>query len=197
MYYAIQWTYGRAGDGRTGKRCGAYYGFRARADRDAWVQDRRTEYTTRAGYREPIRSDDAELRADLRADRRDAALALPPQGVTEIVDYVANCEADRVASAEQDEALRAEAGVELAQAVLAGDERAQQYTTECEARSILAEQTEGRALLRAAIAASDLSARRYATEVLTRDERTVRRWLAGKSPIPQAVLRYLESRPTT
>jgi hypothetical protein len=52
------------------------------------------------------------------------------------------------------------------------------------------------ALLRAAIAASGLSARRYATEVLTRDERTVRRWLAGESPVPQAVLRYLESRPT-
>ena len=50
-------------------------------------------------------------------------------------------------------------------------------------------------LLRASIAASGLSARRYATEVLTRDERTVRRWLAGDSPIPAAVLRYLESRP--
>jgi hypothetical protein len=51
------------------------------------------------------------------------------------------------------------------------------------------------ALLRAAIAASGLSARRYATEVLTRDERTVRRWLAGESPIPQAVLRYLQGQP--
>jgi len=47
------------------------------------------------------------------------------------------------------------------------------------------------ALLRAAIAASGLSARRYATEVLTRDERTVRRWLAGKSPIPRAVVAML------
>ena len=44
------------------------------------------------------------------------------------------------------------------------------------------------ALLRAAIAASGLSARRYAIDVLTRDERTVRRWLAGKSPIPRAVV---------
>jgi len=52
------------------------------------------------------------------------------------------------------------------------------------------------ALLRAAIAASGLSARRYATEVLTRDERTVRRWLAGKSPIPRAVLRYLQGQAT-
>ena len=47
------------------------------------------------------------------------------------------------------------------------------------------------ALLRGAIAASGLSARRYATEVLTRDERTVRRWLAGKSPIPRAVVAML------
>jgi len=51
------------------------------------------------------------------------------------------------------------------------------------------------ALLRAAIAASGLSARRYATEILTRDERTVRRWLSGQSPIPQAVLRYLQGQP--
>jgi DNA-binding transcriptional regulator YiaG len=35
------------------------------------------------------------------------------------------------------------------------------------------------ALLSAAIEASGLSARRFAVEVLTVDERTVRRWLAG------------------
>ena len=52
------------------------------------------------------------------------------------------------------------------------------------------------ALLRAAIAASGLSARRYAIDVLTRDERTVRRWLSGQSPIPQAVLRYLQGQAT-
>lgn len=34
-------------------------------------------------------------------------------------------------------------------------------------------------LLAAAIVASDLSARRFAVEVLDVDERTVRRWLAG------------------
>ena len=56
--------------------------------------------------------------------------------------------------------------------------------------------SEAVALLRAAIAASGLSARRYATEVLTRDERTVRRWLSGQSPIPQAVLRYLQGQAT-
>lgn len=34
-------------------------------------------------------------------------------------------------------------------------------------------------LLRAAITASRLSARKFATVVLLRDERTIRRWLAG------------------
>lgn len=48
-------------------------------------------------------------------------------------------------------------------------------------------------LLRDAIAASGLSARRFAVDVLLRDERTVRRWLAGDSPIPAAVVRFLES----
>ncbi len=42
-------------------------------------------------------------------------------------------------------------------------------------------------LMRAAVRASGLSARRFAVDVLTRDERTVRRWLAGDSPLPKAV----------
>jgi Arc/MetJ family transcription regulator len=46
-------------------------------------------------------------------------------------------------------------------------------------------------LLRAAIEASGLSARRFAVEVLIRDERTVRRWLAGDSPIPAVVVAKL------
>lgn len=46
-------------------------------------------------------------------------------------------------------------------------------------------------LLRAAIEASGLSARRFAVEVLLRDERTVRHWLAGDSPIPKPVVDYL------
>jgi hypothetical protein len=45
-----------------------------------------------------------------------------------------------------------------------------------------------RELLEAAIDASGLSARRFAVDVLLRDERTVRRWLAGDSPIPEVVL---------
>lgn len=35
------------------------------------------------------------------------------------------------------------------------------------------------------------AAKRYALDVLYRDERTVRRWLAGESPIPKAVARVL------
>lgn len=47
------------------------------------------------------------------------------------------------------------------------------------------------ALLRSAIERSGLSARQYAETVLLRDERTVRRWLAGDSPIPEPVVRFL------
>lgn len=39
-------------------------------------------------------------------------------------------------------------------------------------------------LLRAAIEASGLSARRFAVEVLGVDERTVRRWIAGDREMP-------------
>lgn len=48
-------------------------------------------------------------------------------------------------------------------------------------------------LLRDAIEASGLSARRFAVEVLIRDERTVRRWLAGDSPIPTVVVEWLRA----
>ncbi len=41
------------------------------------------------------------------------------------------------------------------------------------------------------IAASGLSARQYALTVLLRDERTVRRWLSGDSPIPKPVIAHL------
>lgn len=49
-----------------------------------------------------------------------------------------------------------------------------------------------RGLLRAAIAAEGGSARAYASDRLLRDERTVRRWLSGESPIPSPVLVFLE-----
>jgi hypothetical protein len=48
-------------------------------------------------------------------------------------------------------------------------------------------------LLRAAIDSSGLSARRFAVRVLLRDERTVRRWLAGDSPVPRAVADWLRA----
>jgi hypothetical protein len=48
-------------------------------------------------------------------------------------------------------------------------------------------------LLAAAIKASGLSARQYAERVLVRDERTIRRWLAGDSPIPKVVREMLQA----
>ena len=53
--------------------------------------------------------------------------------------------------------------------------------------------TESVALLRAAIQHSGLSVNRYARDVLIRDPRTVRRWLAG-GVMPQAVLNKLVPR---
>lgn len=63
----------------------------------------------------------------------------------------------------------------------------QQYRT-------LLVQGEPTTIVRAAIERSGLSARRWAEQVALRDERTVRRWLAGDSPIPEVVLRELARR---
>jgi hypothetical protein len=49
-----------------------------------------------------------------------------------------------------------------------------------------------RDLLAHVIAHSGLSARAFARERLLRDERTVRRWLAGDSPIPEPVVAKLK-----
>jgi hypothetical protein len=46
-------------------------------------------------------------------------------------------------------------------------------------------------LLRAAILKSGLTVNRFAAEIMSRDERTIRRWLAGQ-PIPQAAKQWLE-----
>lgn len=48
------------------------------------------------------------------------------------------------------------------------------------------------ALLEHAIKISGLSNRAFAVDVLGRDERTVRRWLARKKPIPTVVVTMLE-----
>ncbi len=48
-------------------------------------------------------------------------------------------------------------------------------------------------LLAAAIERSGLSARKFAELVLVRDERTIRRWLAGDSPIPKVVRDMLKT----
>ena len=45
--------------------------------------------------------------------------------------------------------------------------------------------------LAAAIKTSGLSASAYARTVLIREPRTIRRWLAGDSPIPQSVIAFL------
>ena len=41
--------------------------------------------------------------------------------------------------------------------------------------------------LRAAIEFSEMSDRRFATQVLGRDERSVRRWVAGDLPVPASL----------
>lgn len=48
-------------------------------------------------------------------------------------------------------------------------------------------------LLRTVIDASGLSARKWAEDVAWRDERTIRRWLAGDSPIPEIVVEKLKA----
>ncbi len=48
-------------------------------------------------------------------------------------------------------------------------------------------------LLRSAIKRSGLSSRRYAIDVLLRDERTVRRWLKGETSIPPIVRDFLKT----
>ena len=47
-------------------------------------------------------------------------------------------------------------------------------------------------LVKVAVEASGLSVRRFATHILARDERTVRRWMAGEMPIPTVAREWLE-----
>lgn len=51
-----------------------------------------------------------------------------------------------------------------------------------------------RRLLKKRIRESGLSSRRFAEDVMVRDERTVRRWLEGKT-IPMVVQRWLQAPP--
>ena len=48
-------------------------------------------------------------------------------------------------------------------------------------------------LLKLRIKESGLSAAKFATKVVLREDRTVRRWLSGESPIPKIVLDFLEN----
>jgi hypothetical protein len=49
------------------------------------------------------------------------------------------------------------------------------------------------ALLNRAIALSGKSARRFAVEDLSRDERTIRRWIAGDRKLPRPARLWLEA----
>lgn len=53
-------------------------------------------------------------------------------------------------------------------------------------------ETDHRELLERALAVTGLSLRSFAESVVIRDERTVRRWRAGDSPIPDVAARRLE-----
>lgn len=48
-------------------------------------------------------------------------------------------------------------------------------------------------LITAAIEASGLAARRFAIRIISRDERTVRRWIAGEIEIPTVARDWLEN----
>lgn len=49
-------------------------------------------------------------------------------------------------------------------------------------------------LLRRSIKASGLSNRKFAEDILSRDERTIRRWLSGETSIPLQVQKFLSAR---
>jgi hypothetical protein len=50
-----------------------------------------------------------------------------------------------------------------------------------------------RKLLLKRIGESRLSQRQFAALVVHRDERTVRRWVSGESPVPRCIHRFLET----
>lgn len=50
-----------------------------------------------------------------------------------------------------------------------------------------------RELLRTVIDASGLSARKWAEDVAWRDERTVRRWINGQTPVPTLIVEKLKA----
>lgn len=53
-YYAIQWTYGRATNTKTGVPIGTYHSFCSQVDRQAWILDAQTPYTSQGGARETV-----------------------------------------------------------------------------------------------------------------------------------------------
>ena len=65
-YYAVSYYHGVASCARTGNRyCAAYHAFPTKVARDLWCQEG-GDYRTSPDYRQPVRSSDRELRAELR-----------------------------------------------------------------------------------------------------------------------------------
>lgn len=70
-FYAFEHAFGVQVADRRGWSLGRVVGFASRAERDAWVAARRTEYSTQPGWREPISSTAREVRWALRAGEVD------------------------------------------------------------------------------------------------------------------------------
>jgi len=64
-YYAIAWHYGRASN-QDGSRCGTYFRFRTREDRDKFISGG-SDYTNTPDARETIKANDRDLRRAARA----------------------------------------------------------------------------------------------------------------------------------
>lgn len=108
-FYAVEWAYGRATDARTGGRLGRYYSFNSVADRQAWIDDSRAEFTSQGGWRDAIKASDPELRSVIRRDQRDHC---EPE-IEDLGDYVADLKSLRLALRQQrvEQEMAAEEGL--------------------------------------------------------------------------------------
>lgn len=67
-YYALEYARGIATSANTGKRYGVtYHVFPAKDKRDQWIQGGR-DFRSSPGWREAVKSNDPELRAELRLE---------------------------------------------------------------------------------------------------------------------------------
>lgn len=74
-YYAASWPYGVASNSNTGAPIWNLHRFISREVRDAWVEERPTDYRGNSGYRSAVASGNLDLRATLRRIERESALA--------------------------------------------------------------------------------------------------------------------------